>query len=132
MVISKSLISFAFVGETAQIDHIPLADVVHIKEMAEAASEDQDRKGKENFSHVLQIATREDGHNSGRIYYLATESKESLDDLMSFLTKKSRKARSLAEAKTLYRRIQVKVRKYYESGQFQAIMAILIAAVSSS
>ena len=123
--------AFAFVGETAQIDYIPLADVVHIKEMADAASDVKDRKKQEKYSHVMQIATREDGHNSGRIYYLATESMESLDELIVLLARLSCKARFQAEAQTVFRRIQLKLRRKYELGHFQAAMAVLISAVRS-
>ena len=118
-------------GEEAQIDQIPLSEVKHVKEMAEAASDDQEGEDARKFSHVMQIATQEEGFNSGRIYYLALDSKQALDELMVLLTRYSAKARAHAEAQTLLRKIQLKLRRKYESGAFQAVMALLIAAVNA-
>ncbi len=129
VVITKEAISFAFVGEEAQIDHIPFAEVLHIKEMTDAASDDHDDVESKKFSHAMQIATRDDGYNSGRIYYLSTESKDLFDDLMSDFQKKAKTARIQAEARTSFQKLQLKVRKRYESGRFQGIMALLIVAV---
>ncbi len=57
VVITKEAISFAFVGEEAQIDHIPFAEILHIKEMTDAASEEHDDFESKKFSHAMQIAT---------------------------------------------------------------------------
>ena len=70
-------------------------------------------------------------YNSGRIYYLATESQEQLGQLIAELSRKARKARKRAEAQTLFRLVQFKIRTYYESSHFQGLMAALIAAVSA-
>ena len=129
VVITKEEISFAFVGEESQIDHIPFAEIVHIKEMAEAASDDHHDEESKRFSHVMQIATRDDGYNSGRIYYLSTDSKEDLDELISDLVKKAKSARVQAEARTSFQKFQLGVRERYESRKFQGFMALLIIAV---
>jgi hypothetical protein len=126
VVITKQEISFAFVGEEARIDHIPFAEIVYIKEMTEATGEGFD---DENFSYAMQIATRDDGYNSGRIYYLSTDSQNSLRDLMSDLAKKAEVARVHAEARTTFRKFQLQVRNRYESRIFQSFMALLIIAV---
>jgi hypothetical protein len=130
VVITKEEISFAFVGEEAQIDHIPFAEILYIKEMIEAASNDLDDEDSMKFSHVMQIATRDDGYNSGRIYYLSTGSKEALADLMSDLAKKAKICRVQAEARTGFQKFQLRVRKRYESRKFQGFMALLIVLVS--
>jgi hypothetical protein len=129
VVITKDDIIFAFVGEEAQIDRIPFAEVLYVKEMAEAATEDFDKEETKKFSHAMQIATREDGYNSGRIYYLSTESQEKLHEMMEYLSKKAKTARAQAEARTVFRKFQLKVRKRYDSAQFQGTMALLITAV---
>ncbi len=127
--VTKEEISFAFVGEEAQIDHIPFAEIIYIKEMTDAAGDDHDDEESKKFSHAMQIATRDDGYNSGRIYYISTDSKAALDDLMSDLAKKAKTARVQAEAHTDFQRFQLRVRKRYESRKFQGFMALLIIAV---
>jgi hypothetical protein len=129
VVITKEKISFAFVGEERQIDHIPFAEILYIKEMNDGAGDDHNDDDSKMFSHTMQIATRDDGYNSGRIYYLSTESKEALDKLISDLAKKAKIARVNAEASTKFQKFQLKVRKRYESGKFQGFMALLIIAV---
>jgi hypothetical protein len=129
VVITKEEISFAFVGEEAQIDHIPFAEILYVKEMTDAAGDDHDDEDSKKFSHAMQIATRDDGYNSGRIYYLSTKSKEALDDLISDLSRKAKIARLHAEASTGFQKFQLGVRQRYESRMFQSIMALLIIAV---
>ena len=128
VVITKDVISFAFVDEDAQIDYIPFAEILHVKEMADAGDDAEEDEGK--YSHVMQIATRDDGYNSGRIYYLSTSSKEELDLLITELQSKAKKARMQAEAHTWFQMLQLKVRIRYESSIFQGLMALLIAAVN--
>ena len=129
VVITKDMISFAFVKNEAQIDHILLSEILHVKEMAEAGREHCDPENTRKFSHVMQIATRPDGFNSGRIYYLSTDTKKELDDLISDLNKKVIVSRAEAEARTWFRKLQRSVRRRYESAEFQSFMALLIAAV---
>ena len=60
---TKDEISFAFVdGTEGRIDYIPFAEVKYVKEMKEQISDDYDTKHE---LCILQIATAEDGHNSG-------------------------------------------------------------------
>ncbi len=132
VVITKEEISFAFVGEEAQIDHIPFAEITYVKEMTDAAGDDHKDDESRRFSHAMQIATRDDGFNSGRIYYLSTESKEALDELIADLSKKAKTARVQAEARTNFQKFQLRIRKRYESRKFQGVMALLIIAVGGS
>jgi hypothetical protein len=129
VVVTKEEISFAFVGEEAQIDHIPFAEIIYVKEMVDVSCKDHTDENSKDFSHVLQIATRDDGYNSGRIYYLSTGSRDALTELLSDLTKKAKVCRLQAEARTGFQKFQLKIRKRYESHQFQALMALLIILV---
>jgi hypothetical protein len=126
VIITKQKITFAFVGEESQIDYIPFAEIISIKEMSDATGDVSD---DERFSHAMQIATRDDGHNSGRIYYLSTHSSEALKELMSDLSRKAEVARVHAEARTTFRKFQLQIRTRYESRMFQGLMALLIIAV---
>ena len=70
------------------------------------------------------------GYNSGRTYYIGTHSKEVLDNLVDKLKKYSKIERRKAEASSIFRKWQLRVRKKYESGFVQGSMALLIGAVS--
>ena len=70
------------------------------------------------------------GYNSGRTYYIGTHSKELLDKLFIKLKKYAKIERRKAEASSIFRKWQLKVRKRYESGIVQGSMALLIGAVS--
>ena len=100
--------------------------------MADIASDECDSDEHIMFSNVMQIATRDDGYNSGRIYYLSTESKEFLDELIASITVKSTAARAQALSRTWYQKAQRGLCKYYDSSQFQLLMALLIAGVKFS
>ena len=79
--------------------------------------------------YKLQIGTVENGYNSGRVYRIATRDREELKTLIARLTKFAKAARKRAEARTLFRKIQLKVRKRYETRHVQALMALMIMAV---
>ncbi len=128
--VTKDIISFAFVGDENQIDYIPLSEIEFVKEMKDIANpSDAGGTSDHEDRYRLQIATVLTGHNSGRAYYLATLSKAGLDDLLAKLTKNAKAARKRAGAKTLFRMLQLKVRKRYESHFIQALMALMIGAV---
>jgi hypothetical protein len=114
-----------------EIDHIPLSEVINVREMTEASSEESDKNDNKTFSNVMQISTTDDGYNSGRIYYLSTESKALLDELIVELRAKAKRAHTQALSRSWFRQMQRRLRKRYESRQFQGLMAILIAGVSS-
>ena len=124
VVITKEQIIFAYVGQDKQIDHIPLAEVLFVKEM-DSNELDQNEK----HHHVIQIATKEDGHNSGRIYYLSCGSKELSTKLISSLNAMAETARIQVEARTIFKKLQLRVKRMYRSSQFQGLMSLLICAV---
>ncbi len=135
MVLTKELISFAFVGDENQIDYIPLSEVEFVKEMkdiANASASDVGGKADHEDRFRVQIATVLTGYNSGRAYQLSTSSKASLDALIEHLTKNAKAARKRAGTKTLFRMLQTKVRKRYESPITQGLMALMIGAVRPS
>ena len=129
VVVTKEIISFAFVGEDTQIDYIPLSEVEFVKEMKSAESQ-QDEDQEEEDRYKLQIATLPTGYNSGRAYYLATEKREQCMELVPRLSKLVKAAQTRAEAKTFFGMVQLKVRQRYESSYFQSLMALMIMAVS--
>ena len=129
VIITRSAINFAFAGEETIIDHIPIDEVTYIKEMAETISDEATNEDS-SFAYMMQIATRDDGYNSGRTYYLSTSSRDQLVELISYLTRAAEKARVNAEARTFLSMLQLRIRRWYESRIFQRLMALLIAAVS--
>jgi hypothetical protein len=127
---TKDIISFAFVADENQIDYIPLEEIEFVKEMKDIANpSDAGGTSDHDDRHRLQIATVLTGHNSGRAYYLATSSKAGMEELLGKITKSAKAARKRAGAKTLFRMLQLKVRKRYESNIVQALMALMIGAV---
>ena len=98
--------------------------VVGIPTIIEAESDD----GHHTLS-ALHISTRIDGYNTGRPYYLSTNSPEERDWLGKLLRKLANSARSRAEARTLFKKVQLAVRKRYNSPYVQYFFAGLIAAV---
>ena len=111
------------------MDHIPLSEVDFVLEMKDSTSDTEDHKEDTTVRHKMQIATLATGYNSGRTYYIATHSKDLLDKLISKLRRYAKIERSRAEASSIFRKTQLKVRKRYESNLVQGVMAILIGAV---
>ena len=129
VIITKEIISFAFTdGSENQIDHIPFAEVDFVKEMEDIAG---DKRKVHDDRFRLQIATVANGYNSGRAYYLSTTTQTQLDELIEKMSKNAKAARIRAEAKTVFRKLQLKIRIRYESNHFQGWMALMIGAVSA-
>jgi hypothetical protein len=98
--------------------------VVGIPTIIEAESDD----GHRTLS-ALHISTRIDGFNTGRPYYLSTSSPEERNRLGTLLKELAQTARSRAEARTLFKKVQLAVRKRYNSPYVQYFFAGLIVAV---
>ena len=81
---------------------------------------------------MLQIATKLDGFNAGRMYYLRTLSHETYEKLMEILLANSNSAKIREESGSLIRKIQKRVRTVYQSDVTQAIVALIIVGVSLS
>ena len=98
--------------------------------MMKDSADEENKDDSAAQRHKMQIATLPTGYNSGRTYYIATQSKDLLDKLISKLKKYAKAERTRAEANSLFRKVQLKVRKRYESNLVQGVMALLIGAVS--
>lgn len=99
-----------------------------MKELGHSGDLGEGALGFEN--HAVQLSTIREGHNSGRAYYLQTDSKNALEVLMSCLQRNVKAAKKRSESKNSFRRLQNKVRRFYDSKFFQAMIALLIGAVS--
>ena len=86
-----------------------------------------------NFQHqtltALHIATTADGYNSGRHYYLSAQSVADRDHLIETLQHNATVARKRAEAITLFQKVQLAVRRHYDSRAVQYFLAGLIISV---
>lgn len=82
-----------------------------------------------DFLNAFMINTLEEGHNSGRIYYLQASSKQQCLDLVKSIRSFAKRARERANARTRFAKVQLRVRKVFNSFWFQSVSAILIIAV---
>ena len=103
-------------------------DIGEIRHVSRAESS-VGEEGTETL-HALQIATTSEGHNSGRSYYLQASSQEELGRLKFQLQVNAKAARKRAQARTVFRHWQYRVRKIYESPIFQALVALFITGVN--
>ncbi len=108
------------------IDQIPLAEILHIREMKNADEEDPETKQ----GNELLIETHPDGYNSGRTYYLQAESELLCRNLVKSLSLYSAAAHERAQAKSTFAMTQRRVDRVYRSSPFQGFFAVLIIAVS--
>ena len=127
VVITKECVSFAFVGNDDEIDRVPLTGVDFVKNHDENIS--MEAKGQNGF--CLQIATSPTGYNSGRSYMLRTDSAVTQEDTILLLSKLSKDAKKRAAASTLFRKLQRKVKKFYERDFCQGFVALIIMMVSA-
>ena len=82
------------------------------------------------FRNAVQINTILDGYNSGRAYYLQTNSEHECCELAATLLRMAKAAKKRAEDKTRFQILQGKVLKFYDSTPFQCVVAFLIVAVT--
>ena len=130
--ITKDEISFAFVSQDEELDCIPLAEVEFVKEFNQddVSSRFKSPDMNPESEYRLQIATKPEGHNAGRMYYLKTLSIETYQKLMKILVINSKSARKRLETGTLVQKVQKRVRNLYEHHVVQAIVALTIVGVS--
>ena len=137
VILTKDTLSFAFRNDDGELDFIPLQDIEFVKEIkdfSEGLRRNSTRShptsaGSETFT-ALQIATRRDGYNSGRSYYLQAETQSQMDGLRSKIQANAMAARKRAEAANLFRRCQGHTRRVYEASAVQGLIALIIVAVS--
>ena len=67
-------------------------------------------------------------YNSGRKYYIKTDSEDNHKKILVMLTEKAKKARSIKEAKTRLQKVRDSAAVVYASSPFQYLFAFLIVA----
>jgi hypothetical protein len=82
-----------------------------------------------DFLNAFMITTIEGGHNSGRIYYLQASSKDQCNELVKSLKTLAKRASERANAQTRFAKVQLMVRKAFNSYWFQTTSAGLIILV---
>ena len=137
VIITKNVISFAFVGEEDQLDYIPFAEIEFVRSWEDDtvagiptfrdSSVDMDRRPE--ALTAVHIGTSMDGYNSGRAYYISAGTSAQRARLIEHLQRNAKAAKLRAEASTMYQRVQLTVRRNYESPILQYFVAGLIAAV---
>ena len=133
---THDVLSFAFVGQDREIDAIPLAEVEYVKEFKGLSQEDEEvemnisevEEATSQHGEMLQIATSIDGFNSGRNYYLRSDT-EDVQTLVRTLQKLCLAAKKRAESRTFAQMLQRKIRIFYSSDIIQGLLTILIAGV---
>jgi hypothetical protein len=79
----------------------------------------------------IQIRTVLNGFNSGRIYYLQSDSAESCAEMVQCLQKIVGVAKARAEKASKFRKSQKQLRTIYDSQLFQLLSSFLIVSVIS-
>ena len=117
-----------------EIDYIPLAEIVVIDEIHDidigGCFELEKGTSMEDMTAV-HISTEQDGHNSGRDYYMHLDT----DDLIGLITKMrqfSQDAKIRRDTHTVFQRAQNRLRIVYESVPSQALIVFLMAMVRIS
>ena len=88
--------------------------------------------GAARFRNTIEIRTRIDGHNSGRVYHLKAESEDECLRAGLRLSELASEARRRTEARTRLEEIQASCRAVYLSQPVQGCIALLIVAVRNS
>jgi hypothetical protein len=133
---TKDNLHFAFNHMEEEIDRIPLSEITYINAIVET-----DVTTSECFSslrcedlegdlHIVRIKTEHGGYNSGRAYYLRAESTDELNCLIGDMKAIAKAAKKRTQARTIFQRAQLRVRKIYDSQYTQAASAWIIALVS--
>jgi hypothetical protein len=156
MIFTRDIVAFAHMDEDTLVDAIPSSEITGIFDMSQnvvpsrngSARLNRKEQTVETISHIdvaehlgfgqmntstniLQIQTMVDGYNSGRTYHLRTSSQEECTSLVDALSKKSKLARKMAEARTRFEKYQQKVGLVVTSTAYQCFIAFLIAVVPS-
>jgi hypothetical protein len=134
VVITKEEVSLAFVNQNEEIDRIPLDQVDFVREFIDTSDEaskalEPEEDNLESSWHIMQIATDVHGYNGGRSYYLRSNSKYTMDNLIVLLQKLVFEAKESADSRNLFWRAQHEGLKIYHSTAVQSVIALLIAGV---
>ncbi len=134
MVITKDVVSLAFVNQSDEIDRIPLDQIDFVREFFDTSDEaskalEPEEENIENSWYIMQIATDVHGYNAGRSYYLRSNSKYTLDNLINLLQKLVAEAKQRTDSRSFFWRAQLKGLNIYNSPAVQSLIALLIAGV---
>ena len=158
VVLTKNSLFFALVDEDLIRDQIPLHEIEDVEIMheptdledllsrfregrvrrqldsrrASSASKKSERDVDLQVTKlkVFQIRTIEDGFNTGRTYYVQTESSKECSIFVQHLKAAAASAVRRAKGSTKFQELQNKARRIYECAPFQILAALLIIAVS--
>ncbi len=86
-------------------------------------------KGLSAARHVMFIRTDDNGYNSGRKYYLQTNTDANRREIVDSIAARSKAARIRKEAKGKLQRVRERVGALIKSNPFQYFFAVLIALV---
>ena len=117
-----------------EIDYIPLAEILTIQEIhdIDIGGCFELEKGTElEDVTAVHISTEQDGHNSGRDYYLHCDT-HNLPDLITKMRQFSHDAKIRRDNHTVFQRAQNRVRIVYESVPAQALIVVMMAMVRIS
>jgi hypothetical protein len=82
------------------------------------------------LDRIFQIKTIAEGFNSGRTYYLEAESVPTRRSIVPQLDAAIKSSKQRAEARSVFERLQGRVKGIYNSNLFQGAMALFIILVS--
>ena len=126
--ITKDIISFSFIGDEEELDRIPFVDIDFVKDPKNASLEETNASGSFVSSVRIEIVTKLDGYNSGRTYYLKTTNVDTHTSVLKSLIRYSKLAKKNQSSPFI--RAQETARCIYEHNIFQAMVALIILAVS--
>jgi hypothetical protein len=139
VVITKEHTIFSEVDQEEIIDFIPLAEIHSVDDLdgvtAETPTEDSaNLAGIASLETVastesaFQIRTLRQGYNRGRKYCLQAKSDHQCEELIALISGLSKAAIRRREIKSVYQRVQERVKEVYDSTPFQLISASFIFA----
>ncbi len=82
------------------------------------------------LQNTIEIRTRIDGYNSGRVYHLKAKDESECLSVGTRLLRLSAEARRRTEAKDRFEQLQAGCRAVYLSAPVQACISLLVIAVS--
>jgi hypothetical protein len=116
-------------------DHTPDGNIVDSEPAADKESVHHNfkslpqRRFVQGQTNTLQIKTIREGYNSGRTYFLRSNTDADCQLLIEKLSRLAKIARSKAEVRSQLEMVQLKLRTFYNSTSFQAVTVLLITAV---
>ncbi len=133
---TNDVIAFSMPNTATLLDIIPLAEVVGVETIK---SDDKTNEAKSlsestienaiDFTNAFYINTKQSGYNAGRKYFLRAGSDDILPSLVSSIRRTAQAAVQKAERRSLWDKMQERVRALYNSDWFQGVATFLIMAV---